>query len=229
MPDGAPGSASGALVFAAGALPPPAVVDEVVGRSRAAGDYIVIADGGLVHAAALGVAPDLIVGDLDSVPAELLAAYPSRIVERHPVAKDEMDLELALAAAVAAGARRLIVIGAFGDRFDHSLAALLVAARLAGTGLRVDLHGGTHSAWPLAAGTSVELALPLGTTVSILSLAGGSEVSADGLDYPLAGLLLPFGSGLGVSNSVARSRVTVACDSGLIAVIAEHGEVHGRA
>ena len=216
--------ARAALVFAAGDPPPATVTDDVVRRSLAAGAFVVAADGGLVHAAALGVQPDLIVGDFDSVPDDLLDAYPAELTRRHPVAKDELDLELALNAAVERGASRLSVIGAFGGRFDHSLAALLVAARLAGTGLPVDLHGGPHSAWTLAAGMTVEPSLPLGTTVSILSLAGGSLVTADGLAFPLTRLRLPFGSGLGMSNVTTHRSVTITCDSGLVAVIAERGE-----
>src|SRR5690606_40989047 len=69
------------------------------------------------------------------------------------------------------------VLGAFGGRLDHSLAALLFAARLAGAGKHLDLHGGPHSAWPLTAGTHLALELPVGTTVSIVSLMGGSRLT----------------------------------------------------
>src|SRR5690606_16015716 len=117
------------------------------------------------------------------------------------------------------------VLGAFGGRLDHGLAALLFAARLAGAGKHLDLHGGPHSAWPLTAGTHLALELPVGTTVSIVSLMGGSRVTAEGLAYPLANLHLPFGSGLGVSNQAAQQTVAISCDSGLVAVIAERGEV----
>ena len=225
MPERRPaGRARPALVFAAGDLPLAHVAADVIRRATAERAYVVAADGGLVHAASLGVTPDLIIGDFDSVPAELVAAYPVRSVARYPVAKDEMDLELALNAAVAGGATSVSVLGAFGGRLDHSLAALLVAARLAGTGLRLDLHGATHSAWPLAADASLELELPIGTTVSILSLAERSVVTSAGLSYPLAGLSVPFGSGLGVSNATSLPTVTITCDAGLIAVIAEHGD-----
>jgi len=213
-----------ALVFAAGDMPPQRVTTTVIQRVKAGRGYVVAADGGLAHAAALGLTPDLIVGDLDSASDSLLAGYPSELVVRHPVAKDEMDLELALTAAVSAGASSVSVLGAFGGRLDHSLAALLVAARLTSEGQRVDLHGATHSAWPLAADGSVALELPVGTTLSILSLAERSMVTSDGLDYPLARLGLPFGSGLGVSNTTALPNVSITCDSGLVAVLVEHGE-----
>jgi thiamine pyrophosphokinase len=209
-------------VFAAGDLPAPSVTRRLVRRRLAEGPFVVAADGGLVHAAALGIEPHLIVGDLDSVPPELLGNYPPHLIERHAVAKDELDLELALAAAIDKGARDVSVLGAFGDRFDQSLAALLIAARLAREGSKLDLHGGGHSAWPLAAGMALDLDHTVGTTISVLALAGDAVVSAEGLAYPLVELRLPFGSGLGVSNTVAGTKARVTCLSGVIAVVAEY-------
>ena len=58
---------------------------------------VIAADGGLDRAAALGLDVDVVIGDLDSVSAEALAAAEAagaRIV-RHPEAKDATDLELA--------------------------------------------------------------------------------------------------------------------------------------
>lgn len=64
------------------------------------GDPLVIAaDGGLAHARVLGVNPQLLVGDLDSVEAADLRRHESVPVESHPTDKDQLDLELALAAA----------------------------------------------------------------------------------------------------------------------------------
>jgi thiamine pyrophosphokinase len=66
---------------------------------------VIAADGGLRHAARLGLAPDLLVGDLDSVAPTDLDAYPGLPVERHPTDKDALDLELALDAALRAARR----------------------------------------------------------------------------------------------------------------------------
>jgi thiamine pyrophosphokinase len=209
-------------VFAAGDLPAPSVTQGVVRRRLDEAAFVVAADGGLVHVAALGIEPHRIVGDLDSVPHELLASYPTHIVERHAAMKDELDLELALAAALDSGARAVSVLGAFGDRFDQSLAATLIAARLTREGVTLDLHGGGHSAWPLAQGMSLDLELPVGTTVSVISLVDEAVVSAHGLAYPLAGSPISFGSGLGVSNVVAALPAVIRCVSGVIVVVAEH-------
>ncbi len=209
-----------ALVLAGGEAPADALLRPLL---RGAG-VVVAADGGLRHAAAVGRAPDLIVGDLDSATEDLLSAYPDVPVERHPRAKDELDLELALAAARRLGAGSARVLGAFGGRLDHSLATLLVAARLARAEppFPVTLHGGAHEARLCTPGLPCLARWPAGTTVSLLALGGDAVVTATGLAYSVKDLRLPFGVGLGVSNVATGDEVAVRCASGVVAVVAEH-------
>ncbi len=127
-----------ALVLAGGEPPLASLRDELV----AGAGLVIAADGGLAHADALGVSPDLIVGDMDSVSPELLARYAGVERETHLERKDQLDLELALEAAVARGATTLRIVGAFGGRLDQSLAALLIAARYAASGCDLSLHAG---------------------------------------------------------------------------------------
>src|SRR3712207_2158358 len=58
----------------------------------------VAADGGARHFLQLGMLPHVAIGDFDSLPAPMLAELESRGVTilRHPIHKDETDLELAL-------------------------------------------------------------------------------------------------------------------------------------
>ena len=92
------------------------------------------------HARALGLRVDLVVGDLDSVDAADLeaAVADGTEVERHPTAKDATDLELALDAAVARGATRVLVVGAHGGRLDHFLANVLLLASPRFAAVRVE-------------------------------------------------------------------------------------------
>ncbi len=124
-------------------------------------DVVIAADGGARHAAALDVRVDAWVGDFDS--SEGLTLDAPR--ERHPAAKDSTDFELAVSVARQHGATALVILGAFGGRFDHAFALALGACRLAGEGLRVTLHSGDEAGYPLLPDSPVRLELRPGADV----------------------------------------------------------------
>lgn len=213
-----------ALILAAGTLPLPRLLPRIVADVG----VVIAADGGLAHARTLGLTPDLLVGDLDSVSASALAAFPGLPTERHPRDKDELDLELAFRVALRRGAGALRVVGAFGSRLDQGLAALFIAARHAADGLDVALYGGNHEAHVVRAGADLELELPAGTTVSLLALTPASEVSSRGVAFPLERQPLPYGTGLGLSNravaaaDAGTARVGLTVHAGSVAFLIEH-------
>ena len=101
------------------------------GRGARPTRFVVAADSGLAEANRLGVRVDLLVGDMDSVRPGDLEAYERAggEVQRHPEDKDATDLDLAITAAIVAGAARLTVVGGDGGRLDHLLGnALLLAS-----------------------------------------------------------------------------------------------------
>ncbi|ADI15721.1 thiamine diphosphokinase [Truepera radiovictrix] len=173
---------------------------------------VVAADGGVRHARPLGLTPDIIVGDFDSATPEELAPFAGVPRQVHPPRKDLLDLELAAAEAERQGASELLFVGALGGRFDQSLAALFIAMRLRER-LTVSLHSGWSAAYPLVAGDALTLELPQGQRFSLLSLEP-ARLSLTGASYPLTRALLPFGVGLGVSNEVAASPLTVTLHEG---------------
>ena len=102
------------------------------------GDTIICCDGGLVHAKALKLHPDYIVGDFDSVPPEVLKEYLSQEIpiKQVPTQKDETDMELGLDLAVNIGATDIIIMGGIGSRFDHTLANAHLLLQLLKKGVR---------------------------------------------------------------------------------------------
>ncbi len=214
-----------ALVLAGGTLPLP----QLWPLALEGADLTVAADGGLAHARVLGVEPDLIVGDLDSVEERDLLRHGAVPLERHPAAKNELDLELALDAAWRRGAGDAVVVGAFGSRLDQSFGALLIAGRLAAAGRDVILLAGNHEARAVTAGGSVTRELAAGTTVSLLALAEGSRVTTRGVRYPLTAAELPPGTGLGVSNEATGGAVSLDVHAGLVALLIEHAPADPRA
>jgi len=124
------------VVVVSGGEPP----DTRVARAVPSGAPVIGADRGLGYALALGLDVTLAIGDFDSASAESLAEAEAAGVriERHPVAKDATDLELALDAAVALGPERILVLAGRGGRLDHELASLLLLASDRYAGVIVD-------------------------------------------------------------------------------------------
>jgi thiamine pyrophosphokinase len=174
---------------------------------------VVAADGGLDRAASLGLAVDVVVGDLDSVSPAALAraeAEGARVV-RHPAAKDATDLELALDEAVALGAARVLVVGSDGGRLDHLLASLLILGSERYAALELDALVG-DTLVQVIRGERTMRGAP-GDLVTLLALGGPAEkVTTEGLEYPLAGETLDPGASRGVSNvfTGTAARVTLA-------------------
>ena len=116
---------------------------------------VVAADGGLLRARALGLDVDVVVGDLDSVTPEALAAAEAagaRVV-RHPPAKDATDLELALDEAAALGASRVLVVASAEGRLDHLLGLLLLLSLRNGTPLSSSTHSSARRSCTSSAGS----------------------------------------------------------------------------
>ena len=186
-------------------------------------DLLVAADSGACWLDELGVTPDLLVGDLDSIGEPLLERLTAAGVpiERHAPEKDESDAELALTRAVASGAETIVILGALsGERLDHELANLLLLAdpAWAGRDLRI-VRGGT-TVRALHGGASLELQARPGDVVTLLPVSGDAQgVTTDGLRYPLADEELRFGRSRGLSNVVERAGASVWLENGTLLVV----------
>ncbi|HET7411907.1 MAG TPA: thiamine diphosphokinase [Pararhizobium sp.] len=209
------------LVLLSGEL---AVTDRL--RAQIAGRRAIAADGGMRHAAELGVTPELWVGDFDSTPADLDQAWSG--VERLPYsqAKNETDGELAAGEAVSRGASDIVVAGALGGpRTDHGLFNLLMACRLQREGISVLVTSGTEEATPLMAGRQT-FDLPPGSLFSILGFSELTGIGIEGARYPLDGYTLRFGTSRTISN-VAEGPVTITLGAGIAVLITRSCDFSG--
>lgn len=106
--------------------------DDQVAPLLRAHQRVIAADGGLIHCDRMGIEPDLLVGDFDSTPPELLKKYQHLPIERYPTDKDFTDLELAIQAAQPERCSRITLFAAWGDRLDCTLANLYILGRYPG-------------------------------------------------------------------------------------------------
>jgi thiamine pyrophosphokinase len=199
-----------------------ASLDEVAVRAAVGASHVVAADGGLDHALAAGIRPDVLVGDLDSIsPAGLDWATANISVERHPTDKAATDTELALSCAAAIKPDRIVLLAGRGDRLDHGIAAL---GALGGDALAdvpaVEAWWGSDHVIVVRPGRSVDVTHPTGTTFSLLALHGGCRgVTVSGSRWPLFDADLGPMTGLGVSNEIVEPPCRVEVAEGVLTVI----------
>ena len=204
-----------AVVVAGGAPIPAPTVDDLPGDA-----LVIAADSGLDRANDLGWQVHAVVGDLDSARQGALDDARARNIEirRHPSAKDETDLELALQLAVERSASRIVVVGVDGDRIDHVLANAFLLASPAFAA--VEVEGRFGSSVVRIVRRAVDIVGAPGQIVSLLPAHGPAHgVVTDGLCYPLRDETLPAGSPRGMSNVLAGDRASVSLREGTLLVI----------
>lgn len=183
-------------------------------------DVAIAADSGLAAADVLGLTPDLVVGDFDSVDPARLAAVEraGAAVERHPVDKDRTDLAIALDVALRWAPARVTVVGGHGGRLDHHLANALLLAAPAYDALEVTAFMGDAVVTVVHRETVVH-GRP-GELVSLLPAHGDAEgITTVGLRFPLHDEDLPAGSSRGVSNVLVDATAAVRLRAGRLLVV----------
>jgi thiamine pyrophosphokinase len=195
-------------------------------QAAVSGGRFIAADGGMRHAAALRVVPELWVGDFDSTPADLRGAFPDVPKQPYPAAKAETDGEIAIEEAIRRGAQCLVLAGALGgERSDHALALLLQGVHLAEQGYEVLLTSGEEEAVPLIPG-SIALDLPRGSLFSVAGFSNLDGLSIENARYPLSDFHLPFGASRTISN-VAEGPVRFSLVGGRAIVLARPYDLSG--
>lgn len=206
-----------AVIFAGGTVR----TGKAVQTSIASADLIIAADSGAATALQYGCAPTIIVGDFDSLDAprvQELKARGSRIVQA-AAEKNETDTELAVQVAIEEGASAITLLGALGgERFDHTMANILLLAGFEAVSLRI--VDGPATCWLLRGPGHTVIKGQPDDLLSLLPLtAGAVGIRTAGLYYPLHGETLRFGKPRGVSNVLLQEQAEVSLASGILLLI----------
>jgi thiamine pyrophosphokinase len=190
-----------------GAGPSPAVLAE--------GAFVIAADGGLEKLKDLGVTPDLILGDFDS-----LGEHPEADnVITFPVEKDDTDTMLAIKEALRRGYQTLWISGGMGGRLDHTVANLQSLLYAAVNEARAYLISDTQTATVLVSGEAVFSDKCQGK-LSVFSLGDVAEgVTLRGLYYNAEDITLSNTFPLGVSNAFTDEAAIVSVKKGSLLLI----------
>jgi thiamine pyrophosphokinase len=189
----------------------------------AGADLVIAADSGAAWLTGIGIRPDVVIGDMDSIAPALLdrLAGQGAAIERYARDKDQSDAELAVERAVAAEANEVVILGALGgERVDHELANLLLLADRRWQGGRLRIVRGRTTVRALRDRDRVELDAAEGDLVTLLPIEGEAVgVRTNGLRFPLDGETLLLGRSRGLSNQVEHVPASVSLERGTLLVI----------
>ncbi len=181
-------------------------------------DLRIAADGGARQARErLGLVPQVVIGDLDSLDESTRTWLNGAHVEmiRYPRAKDQTDLELALDLASTRGASRITLLGVLGGRVDQLLANVLLLTRTP----HLTIVDGGLEMWLSTRGDD-EISGDIGDTVSLIPLSDEVQrIATEGLAYPLRHETLSRGTTRGISNEMTSTEARVRFGGGQLLIV----------
>lgn len=177
-------------------------------------DYVIAADGGLIHTQALGLTPDAILGDFDSL------GYVPEGAAVFPVEKDDTDSMLAVRHGLSLGFRSFTIYGALdGGRLDHTVANLQTLRFLSDHDAIGHMVGKCQSATVIRSAKATFPAQARGI-VSVFCMGSDARgVTIRGLKYGLTDGTLTAGHPLGVSNHFLGEKSEISVKNGSLLII----------
>ena len=197
-----------ALIIANGTLPP---VNRISLFTHNA-DYIICADGGANHARRLGMTPDIILGDFDSLLAATRKYFKS--VDQQKIDDQEnTDLEKALKHCVKLHFSSVDIIGAFGDRIDHTTGSLGCFKKF-GTKIHIRFLDSAGETTRIL--KSLTIKTTKGEKISLIPLERCKGITTRHLRYPLHADTLELGVREGISNEATGHSATITVKKGTL-------------
>ena len=213
------------LLFANGELNRGVMLDRLLNSLTS--PRVICADGGALHARALGLTPHTIIGDLDSLTPEQVTDFKAAGAEiiQHAAEKDETDLELALHHCRRIGATAIFILGALGGRFDQTIANILLLTHPEFSDIRIEVIDGDQALRLLKPGRH-RIDGERGDTVSLIPLAAAAEgITTWQLKYPLRDETLYQGPARGISNVMLADTAKVEFTRGPLLLVHTSGRV----
>jgi thiamine pyrophosphokinase len=203
-----------ALIIANGLQPPLFIVRPFV----LAAQLVVCADGGANHALKMNIKPHVIIGDFDSIMSSTKHYY-SHIRQIVDPDQNSTDLEKAISYCVRQKMASADIVGATGDRLDHTTGTLGCFKKYRGEiDLRViDSVGVLSLVRDEAAFTA-----RVGEKVSLIPLDRCTGITTQNLKYPLNGESLELGEREGISNQATGAEVRISVTSGTLLLYRFH-------
>jgi len=196
------------------------VTKELIEEYLTEDTFLICADGGANHLKKLGVIPDILIGDFDSISVETIEFYQNKNIEiiNFPPEKDYTDSELAVETAISKGFKDIIILGGIGSRMDHTIANVFLLKMIHEAGCKGALIDENNIIQLLS--KSISINKQNGYKLTLIPLTPTVEgITTNGLYYPLDNFTLKQGSTRGVSNEFLEDKASVSIKNGLLLVI----------
>lgn len=187
---------------------------------------LICADGGADTAKKLRLIPDYIIGDFDSVKQETLRFFRNKSEIIRIKRQNDTDVEKALKYAIRKKFSEAILLGAIGDRLDHSFCNMGIVIKFFDK-IKVRIVSDKSILTPYNG--VVELPAVKGETISLYGFDDKTRITTEGLKYPLKKTALPFGKKESTSNVVLKDKIRLKIERGMIFVIRDFNllKIHG--
>ncbi|NLY48584.1 MAG: thiamine diphosphokinase [Clostridiales bacterium] len=184
--------------------------------------FIIAADKGLSAAKRIGLVPDYIIGDFDSVPSDVLSEYKEKgvPVETFPSMKDKTDTHIALDMAIGLEPLFIDIVGATGSRMDHAISNIELLINALKRNIKARILDENNCIYLKDKSFSIKKSRQYGNFISLLPFSNRvTGLKLVGFKYPLNGITLDKGISLGISNELIADEGIVEFDEGILTVI----------
>lgn len=201
------------IILANGRPPRKSVVKFLMSKEY---DTLICADGGANHAHILGLVPEYVIGDLDSIyeSTKVFLKNKSEIIKVSR--QNDTDVEKCLKFAMKKKAKDIILMGVTGDRLDHTICNLGIVKKFFN---KVSLKIVAENSLLVPYSGNVEIKTKKDETISLYGFDSKTKILSHGLKYPLRNVPLPFGEKESTSNVATGDKVKLKITGGIIFVI----------
>ncbi|MBP1997144.1 thiamine diphosphokinase [Peptostreptococcus canis] len=182
---------------------------------------IIAVDGGANHLYEIGIIPDYIIGDLDSIDDKTKKYYEEKnvIFSKFPSKKDETDAELAILKAINNGNLNIDIFAGLGGRIDHELANIQLLYFVLKRGANARILTESVEIYIIENG-DLTINGKTGDIISVLPLKGDAKgVTLKNLEYPLNEFDFEYSITRGISNVMLNDHCYIEVKDGSIVVI----------
>ncbi len=179
-------------------------------------DTLLCADGGANSALRLGLIPDFIIGDLDSISKEAIKKFKSTSKILQFKRQYDTDVEKCLKFAIKNKFDEALLIGVTGDRLDHTICNLGILLKFFS---KIILSLMAENSYLKPFTGDVRLITQKGEIISLYAFDKKTKITSKGLKYLLKNISLPFGEKESTSNISASDSVQLKIRNGIIFII----------